>query len=57
MNIKNRGNDYDLYFNFLPRLYINDIFVNVTFEFIGDYTKDNILNFLKDKINLLNYFQ
>ena len=54
---ENKGNDYDLYFNFLPRLHINDIFINITYEFFGDYTKDNILNFMIDKINLLNNFQ
>jgi thiol-disulfide isomerase/thioredoxin len=57
LNLKNKGNKYDLYFNFLPRLYINDIFINVTYEFFGDYTKDNILNFMIDKLNLLNNFQ
>ena len=56
LNRNSKRNNYDLYFNFLPRLFINDIFVNVTYEFFGDYTKDNILNFMIDKINLLNIF-
>ena len=56
-NRKNKGNNYDLNFKFLPRLFINDIFINVTYEFLGDYTKANILNFMTDKINLLNNFQ
>ena len=50
-------NIYDNYFNFLPRLQINDIFKKQTFEYYGDIKKDKIIHFIISKINLLNYFE
>ena len=54
-NSLDKINTYDFYFNFLPRLFINDIFRNITYEYLGDYKKEEISNFLINKINLLNF--
>ena len=55
-NSLNEGNTYDFYFNFLPRLHVNDLFKNMTYEYFGDYKKEEIYNFLISKINILNFF-
>ena len=45
---------YDNYFNYLPRLQINDKFKKQIFEYNGDIQKDKIAYFIISKINLLN---
>lgn len=55
--LKNNYINNDFYFSFLPRLHINDIFKNITYEYCGDFKKENIFNFLIHKINLFNFFE
>ena len=48
---------YDNYFYFLPRLHINDIFKNQTFEYHEEFNKGEIFHFIISKIKLLNDFE
>lgn len=52
-----KTNNYNFYFNFLPRLHINDIYKNITYEYLGDNKKEEILNFIVSKINLFINFK
>ena len=47
--------NYDNYFNFMPRLHVIDNLKNVTYEYCGDLNKDDILKFIKDKIDIIKY--
>ena len=55
-NFMNDEEQNQLYFNFLPRLHINDIYKKKTYEYSGNYKKEDILNFVINKINLINDF-